>query len=83
MQEKLKAKFNIELEKVIPFYRMRHLVRPGITGWAQVMYAYGASVEDSKQKLQFDLYYIKNFSFILDIQIIFKTIRVVLFGKGR
>ncbi len=78
-----RPEFNVELEKQIPFYRMRHLVRPGITGWAQVMYAYGASVEDSKQKLQFDLYYIKNFSFILDIQIIFKTIRVVLFGKGR
>jgi exopolysaccharide biosynthesis polyprenyl glycosylphosphotransferase len=78
-----RPEFNVELEKVIPFYRMRHLVRPGITGWAQVMYAYGASVEDSKQKLQFDLYYIKNFSFLLDMQIIFKTIRVVLFGKGR
>lgn len=73
----------VDLEKEIPFYRLRHLVRPGITGWAQVMYAYGASVEDSKQKLQFDLYYIKNFSFALDMQIIFKTIRVVLFGKGR
>lgn len=78
-----RPEFNIDLEKKIPFYRLRHLVRPGITGWAQVMYAYGASVEDSKQKLQFDLYYIKNFSFILDTVIIFKTIRVVLFGKGR
>lgn len=78
-----RPEFNVDLEKKIPFYRLRHLVRPGITGWAQVMYAYGASVEDSKQKLQFDLYYIKNFSFILDMQIIFKTIRVVLFGKGR
>lgn len=78
-----RPEFNVELEKQIPFFRLRHLVRPGITGWAQVMYAYGASVEDSKQKLQFDLYYIKNFSFILDMQIIFKTIRVVLFGKGR
>lgn len=78
-----RPEFNIELEKQIPFYRLRHLVRPGVTGWAQVMYAYGASVEDSKQKLQFDLYYIKNFSFILDMLIIFRTIRVVLFGKGR
>lgn len=78
-----RPEFNLDLEKKIPFYRLRHLVRPGITGWAQVMYAYGASVEDSKQKLQFDLYYIKNFSFIFDMQIIFKTIRVVLFGKGR
>lgn len=78
-----RPEFNVDLESKIPFYRLRHLVRPGITGWAQVMYAYGASVEDSKQKLQFDLYYIKNFSFILDVVIIFKTIRVVLFGKGR
>lgn len=78
-----RPEFNVDLEKKIPFYRLRHLVRPGVTGWAQVMYAYGASVEDSKQKLQFDLYYIKNFSFILDMLIIFRTIRVVLFGKGR
>lgn len=78
-----RPEFNVDLETKIPFYKLRHLVRPGITGWAQVMYAYGASVEDSKQKLQFDLYYIKNFSFILDVVIIFKTIRVVLFGKGR
>lgn len=78
-----RPEFNIELEEKIPFYRLRHLVRPGITGWAQVMYPYGASIEDSKQKLQFDLYYIKNFSFFLDLQIVFKTIQVVLFGKGR
>lgn len=78
-----RPEFNISLENKIPFYRLRYLVRPGLTGWAQVMYAYGASVEDAKQKLQFDLYYIKNFSFVLDLVIIFKTIRVVLFGKGR
>lgn len=78
-----RPEFNTQLEEKIPFYRLRHLVRPGITGWAQVMYPYGASVEDSKQKLQYDLYYIKNFSFLLDIQIVFKTIQVVLFGKGR
>lgn len=78
-----RPEFNVQLEEKIPFYRLRHLVRPGITGWAQVMYPYGASIEDSKQKLQFDLYYIKNFSFLLDLQIVFKTIQVVLFGKGR
>lgn len=78
-----RPEFNTQLEEQIPFYRLRHLVRPGITGWAQVMYPYGASVEDSKQKLQYDLYYIKNFSFLLDMQIVFKTIQVVLFGKGR
>ncbi|NUM58635.1 MAG: exopolysaccharide biosynthesis polyprenyl glycosylphosphotransferase [Bdellovibrionaceae bacterium] len=78
-----RPEFNVDLEKKIPFYRLRHMVRPGITGWAQVMYPYGASVEDSKQKLQFDMYYIKNFSFLLDFIIVLKTIRVVIFGKGR
>ena len=78
-----RPEFNVDLEKKIPFYRLRHMVRPGITGWAQVMYPYGASVEDSKQKLQFDMYYIKNFSFFLDFIIVLKTIRVVIFGKGR
>lgn len=71
------------LEKEIPYYNLRHLVKPGITGWAQVMYPYGASVEDAKEKLEYDLFYIKNYSLILDIKIIFKTIRIVLFGKGR
>ncbi len=75
--------FNEKLEKQIPFYDMRHIVKPGITGWAQVMYAYGASIEDAREKLQYDLYYIKNYSFLLDVAIIFKTIRVILFGKGR
>lgn len=71
------------LEKKIPYYNLRHLVKPGITGWAQVMYPYGASVEDAKEKLEYDLFYIKNYSLILDMRIIFKTIRIVLFGKGR
>jgi sugar transferase (PEP-CTERM system associated) len=71
------------LEKEIPFYEMRHLVRPGITGWAQVMYAYGASIEDAREKLQYDLYYIKNYSILLDIGILLKTLRVVLLGQGR
>lgn len=70
-------------ENVIPFYHLRHLVKPGITGWAQVYYPYGDSVDDAKEKLQYDLYYIKNYSFFLDIAIIFKTVRIVLFGKGR
>ncbi len=72
-----------DLEKQIPYYNLRHLVKPGITGWAQVMYPYGASVEDARQKLEYDLYYIKNFSFVLDMDIVLKTIRIVLFGKGR
>jgi exopolysaccharide biosynthesis polyprenyl glycosylphosphotransferase len=75
--------FNETLEKEIPLYNLRHLVRPGITGWAQVMYPYGASIEDAREKLQYDLYYIKNYSVLLDIGIVFKTLRVVLLGKGR
>jgi sugar transferase (PEP-CTERM system associated) len=75
--------FNKDLEKQIPFYDLRHLVRPGITGWAQVLYPYGASVQDAKEKLQYDLFYIKNYSLFLDVAIILKTIRVILFGRGR
>jgi exopolysaccharide biosynthesis polyprenyl glycosylphosphotransferase len=75
--------FNATLEQEIPLYSLRHLVRPGITGWAQVMYPYGASVADAREKLQYDLYYIKNYSVLLDIGIVFKTLRVVLLGKGR
>ncbi len=70
-------------EKVIPHYHFRHLVRPGITGWAQVNYPYGASIEDAVEKLMYDLYYIRNFSLILDASVILKTIHVMLFGKGR
>ena len=66
----------------VPFYNMRHSVKPGITGMAQVRYAYGASVEDSKQKLQYDLYYVKNNSLFLDIMILLETVQVVLLGKG-
>jgi sugar transferase (PEP-CTERM system associated) len=75
--------FNETLEREIPLYNLRHLVQPGITGWAQVMYPYGASIEDAREKLQYDLYYIKNYSVLLDIGIVFKTLRVVLLGKGR
>jgi exopolysaccharide biosynthesis polyprenyl glycosylphosphotransferase len=78
-----RPEFTGMLENEIPFYNLRHLVRPGVTGWAQVMYPYGASVEDARQKLQYDLYYIKNYSLILDLAITLKTVRVVLFGKGR
>lgn len=71
-----------QFEKEIPYYNERHLVRPGITGWAQVMYPYGAGVEDAKQKLMYDLYYIKHYSLWLDIKIVWKTILVVLGKKG-
>jgi sugar transferase (PEP-CTERM system associated) len=71
------------LKSKIRFYELRHYVKPGITGWAQVMYRYGASVEDSYQKLQYDLYYAKNVSLGLDLLILLKTIKVVLAGEGR
>ena len=71
-----------ELRKVIPYYDIRHTVSPGITGWAQVRFRYAASEEDSHRKFQFDLYYVKNLSLLLDLRILLKTIRVVLFGKG-
>lgn len=71
-----------DLARQLPYYAERHTVRPGITGWAQVNYPYGASVEDAFQKAQYDLYYIKNFSVFLDILILIKTIRVILFGSG-
>ncbi len=72
-----------QLNQQIPFYTQRHLVEPGLTGWAQVMYGYGSSVEDALQKLQYDLYYIKNVSFWFDLWIILKSIRIILFGRGR
>lgn len=78
-----RPEFNESLETQIPYYNLRHLLRPGITGWAQVMYPYGASVEDAREKLQYDLFYIKNYTVGLDVLIILKTVSIVLFGKGR
>jgi lipopolysaccharide/colanic/teichoic acid biosynthesis glycosyltransferase len=72
-----------DYEKEIACYHFRHLVRPGITGWAQVNYPYGANIEDTLRKLEYDLYYIRHFSFVLDASIVLKTIHVMLFGKGR
>jgi sugar transferase (PEP-CTERM system associated) len=71
-----------QLRKEIPFYDQRFYVKPGITGWAQIKYRYGASKEDALEKLKYDLYYIKNLSSLFDLIIIFETIKVVLFGKG-
>ena len=71
-----------ELNKKLPFYNVRHLIRPGITGWAQVKYKYGENLEDSIRKLEYDLYYIKNQSATLDLRIIFKTITTILFSRG-
>lgn len=71
-----------QLTKEIPFYAVRHSVKPGVTGWAQVRYHYGATVEDSAEKLQYDLYYVKNHSLFLDLLVLFETVGVVLTGKG-
>lgn len=77
-----RPQFVKELEQSIPYYAERHAVKPGITGWAQVSYPYGSSLEDSIQKQEFDLYYIKNHTIFLDILILIQTAEVVLFGKG-
>ena len=70
------------LSREIPYYHLRHIVRPGITGWAQVNYQYGASVEESKEKLKYDVYYIKNISLMLDLMIVFETVKTVLLKRG-
>jgi lipopolysaccharide/colanic/teichoic acid biosynthesis glycosyltransferase len=70
-------------ENQIPFYHFRHLVKPGITGWAQVNYPYGESEQDAIEKLKYDLYYIRNYSLKLDAMIVLKTIHVMLFSKGQ
>jgi len=70
------------LEEMIPLYWRRHSVRPGVTGWAQVKYQYGSTIEDAKRKLEYELYYIKNLSLKLDLAIILATFKVVLFGRG-
>ena len=71
-----------ELARVIPFYGHRDYVKPGLTGWAQVNYPYGASVEDAREKLAYDLYYVKNRGLLLDLLILFSTVRVILFREG-
>ena len=73
-----RPQFDLQLSQKIPYYELRYQIRPGLSGWAQVNYPYGASVEDSANKLSYDLYYLKNFSFLLDILILFKTMRLVL-----
>lgn len=71
-----------QLTQDIPFYAVRHCVKPGVTGWAQVRYQYGATVDDAIEKLQYDLYYVKNHTLVLDILVLFETVRVVLTGEG-
>jgi sugar transferase (PEP-CTERM system associated) len=78
-----RPEFVAELQKQIPYYMERLAVKPGITGWAQVRYEYGSTIEDAVEKLQYDLYYIKNLSLFLDLLIVLNTVQVVLFARGR
>ena len=77
-----RPEFVKDLQESIPYYAERHIVKPGVTGWAQLRYTYGATEEDAMEKLQYELYYIKNHSLMLDIMIILQTVEVVLWGKG-
>lgn len=74
--------FVAQLAQEIPYYEQRHLIAPGLTGWAQIKYPYGASIEDAREKLQYDLFYIKNYGLFLDAIILFETIKIILFGRG-
>ena len=78
-----RPQFVEQLVREVPYYNQRHNVKPGLAGWAQLNYPYGASVEDSMEKLKFDLYYVKHQSLLLDILILIRTVEIVLFGKGR
>ncbi len=74
--------FVAQLAQEIPYYEQRHLIAPGLTGWAQIKYPYGASIEDARQKLQYDLFYIKNYGLVFDAIILFETVKIILFGRG-
>lgn len=77
-----RPEFVSQLSEQIPYYNLRHIVRPGITGWAQIRYKYGNTMEDSRQKLQYDLFYIKNLSIGLDFWVLVQTLKVILLGRG-
>jgi lipopolysaccharide/colanic/teichoic acid biosynthesis glycosyltransferase len=70
------------LSREIPYYHLRHIIRPGITGWAQIRFRYGNSLEHAKEKLRYDLFYIKNISLGLDLLILFQTLKIILLGRG-
>ena len=72
-----------KLCKVIPYYDERHAVRPGITGWAQVKFPYGSTLEDAEEKLEYDLFYVKHMSLLLDVAIVLETAKVMILGRGR
>jgi len=77
-----RPEFVEKLAKAVPYYEERHRVKPGLTGWAQVSYSYGDTVGDAVEKLQYDLYYVKNYSVLLDVLILLQTAEVVMLGKG-
>jgi lipopolysaccharide/colanic/teichoic acid biosynthesis glycosyltransferase len=77
-----RPRFVSQLSRQVPFYNARHSVKPGVTGWAQVRYRYGESVNDAARKLEYDLYYVKNHTLFLDLIILFRTVTVVLTGTG-
>ena len=77
-----RPEFVEQFAQSIPYYTERHRVKPGITGWAQICYPYGASEKDTVEKLQYDLYYVKNYSLFLDLTILFQTAEVILWGRG-
>jgi lipopolysaccharide/colanic/teichoic acid biosynthesis glycosyltransferase len=77
-----RPEFVKKLAEKIPYYEERHRVKPGLTGWAQICYSYGDTEEDGIEKLQYDLYYVKNYSVLLDLLILLQTAEVVLLGKG-
>ena len=77
-----RPQFVAELSKEIPYYTLRHCVKPGLTGWAQLRYPYGSSAEDAAEKLTFDLFYVKNHNLRFDALIFIQTVEVVLFGRG-
>jgi lipopolysaccharide/colanic/teichoic acid biosynthesis glycosyltransferase len=77
-----RPEFVTHLSDTIPYYAERHTVKPGVTGWAQLRYAYGSSDDDALEKLQYDLYYVKNHNILLDIMVLLQTVEVILWGKG-
>jgi lipopolysaccharide/colanic/teichoic acid biosynthesis glycosyltransferase len=77
-----RPEFVAELSEDIPYYLERHCVKPGLTGWAQVSYPYGSSTKDAREKLQYDLYYVKNHAFVFDMMILLQTLDVVLWGRA-
>lgn len=74
--------FVAQLAEQVPYYEQRHLIAPGLTGWAQIKYPYGSSIEDARHKLEYDLFYIKNHTLLFDIIILFETFKIILFGRG-